>query len=140
MSETQTPETLPLGDDQDQRDDRLAMSETQTPETLPSKATIKVYVRRENGGRILSFRPPADITTATLLENDLALDGNTAMIGIAQKVETFWDDNHDEQTRMAGYSVPGVPDDYPTLSAALLAVEKWLVQWLGERGYSVDFA
>ena len=118
------------------------------------RQTVKVYVRAgsHKGERLLSFQPPKEVRQTEWISRGLALDGNsvtttvTALTGVAALPE-----------RIPGFEqlprhvhVEGVrnvrqlythPEGSPrTLSQALHEVEAWLVEWLAELGYDVEFA
>ncbi len=118
------------------------------------RQTVKVYVRAgsHKGERLLSFQPPKDVAQTEWISRGLALDGNsvtttvTALTDVAELPE-----------KIPGFEklpphvhVEGVrhvrrlytrPEGSPgTLSQALHEVEAWLIEWLGELGYNVEFA
>ena len=117
---------------------------------------VKVYVRAgdHEGERTLSFRPPKEVPQSEWLKRGFAIDGNSVIASVSAL------------TGIAPFEdIPGIPSNvevigrrpYPrlhtdpkevrgagffprTLVQALQEVEAWLVEWLGELGYDVEFA
>ncbi len=113
---------------------------------------VKVYVRASahEGERTLSFHPPKEVPQTEWLTHGFAIDGNSVVASVtpSRGVADLPED------------IPGYPPDlhvegrrqirrlctYPKISPsrslmqALQEVEAWLVEWLGELGYDVEFA
>jgi hypothetical protein len=121
------------------------------------RQTVKVYVRAgsNKGERLLSFQPPKEVQQTEWISRGLALDGNsvttsvTALTGVAElpeKIPGF--ERLPPHLRVEGVRYirrlmtypEGSPGSNRTLSQALHEVEAWLVEWLAELGYNVEFA
>ena len=93
---------------------------------------VKIYVRmgdeRKEDERIISFRIPVGIDPMELLENDFAIDGNTAMFTIAPLPGGD------------GYDCPFNLMCGTTMTGSLRATQRTLVDYLREKGFEPQFA
>jgi hypothetical protein len=115
---------------------------------------VKVHVRAgtQSGERTLSFHPPKEVPQTEWISRGLAIDGNsatpkvTALTAVAElpgKIPGF--ERHPRDVRVVGvrnvrrhYTQPeGAPRG---LLQVLHGVEAFLVEWLGELGYDVEFS
>jgi hypothetical protein len=98
---------------------------------------IQVSVRRGTSDleRILTFQRPVDIPVAALLEHQLAVDGTDVRGEIAPIFEYL----PDRRRILLGFGRPGSDANDGTLGAALVSAERWLMGFLGQFGYSVEF-
>ena|SRR5436309_13954886 len=118
------------------------------------RSTVKVYVRAgtQGGERTLSFHPPKEVPQTEWISRGLAIDGNsvtasvTALTGVAdlpEKIpgyEKLPRDVHVVGVRNVRRLYTHPEGSLRSLSQALHEVEAFLVDWLGELGYDVEFA
>ena len=106
-------------------------SANQASATVETKGTVVVFVRDidDGSGRSLTFGRPKGIPTTEFLTEGLAIDGGDVVISIGIDLE---EDGHPLMAHKFG--------PYGTLSSALLDIEGWLVKFLGDHGYEVEFA
>jgi hypothetical protein len=99
-------------------------------EQTTNKPTVQVFVRLGAGdnesARTLSFFVPDGISQEELLDKDIAIDGNRALIGIG----------YDPNDSLFWGSLTGGSS---SLGAALTTEEKALAAFLAKYGYSVKF-
>jgi hypothetical protein len=95
-----------------------------------NRPTVQVFVRLGAGdnenARTLSFFVPDGISQKELLDKDIAIDGNRALIGIG----------YDPNDSLFWGSLTGGSS---SLGAALATEEKALAAFLNKYGYSVKF-
>jgi hypothetical protein len=117
------------------------------------RQTVKVYVRAgaNAGERTLSFHPPKEVQQTEWITRGFAIDGNsvttsvTPLTGVAELPEAIPGfENLPAKLRVEGrrnvrrlYTHP--KGSLRTLPQALQEVEAFLVEWLGELGYDVEF-
>ncbi|MCL5111200.1 MAG: hypothetical protein M1401_20470 [Chloroflexi bacterium] len=103
---------------------------------MDSKA-ILVSVRRGTSDleRVLTFQRPGDIPIAALLENQLAVDGT----GVRGEIAPIYEYLPDRRRILLGFGRPGSEANDATLGGALVSAERWLMGFLGQYGYSVEF-
>ncbi|MHB1133662.1 MAG: hypothetical protein ACYC4L_14920 [Chloroflexota bacterium] len=99
--------------------------------------TVIVSVRRGASDleRTLTFQRPDNIPIASLLDNQLAVDGGAVRGDVAPVYEYL----PDRRRLLLGYTRPGSENQDSTLGVALLSAERWLLGFLGEYGYQVEF-
>ena len=99
--------------------------------------TILVSVRRGSSDleRVLTFQRPENIPVAALLDNQLALDGTDVRGDIAPIYEYL----PDHRRILLGFARPGTASQESTLGVALVSAERWLMGFLSQYGYEVEF-
>ena len=99
--------------------------------------TVLVSVRRGASDleRTLTFQRPENIPVGTLLDNQLAVDGGVVRGDIAPVYEYL----PDRRRLLLGFARPGSESQESTLGVALVAAERWLLGFLGQFGYQVEF-
>ena len=92
-----------------------------------------VYVRREGREtRILSFKPPPEISQKEALDKGFAVDGNSYVLGITGDTVVSGD--------IISGSELGPPPEVPRPLAVVLAdSQRELTKWLGKLGFEVTF-
>ena len=99
--------------------------------------TVIVSVRRGASDleRTLTFQRPDNIPVGALLDNQLAVDAGAVRGDVAPVYEYL----PDRRRLLLGYSRPGSEGQESTLGVALVAAERWLMTFLGQYGYQVEF-
>ena len=99
--------------------------------------SVLVSVRRGSSDleRVLTFQRPENIPFAALLDNQLAVDGTTVRGEIAPVYEYL----PDRRRILLGYGRPGNSGNEGSLGVALVNAERWLMGFLGQYGYEVEF-
>jgi len=123
--------------------------ESEADVTDINKMTVHVRLGVDHNHRVLRFDKPLDIPTEALLQNGLAIDGGDILGEIGPWFEV---DSCEEcgAPRLIGFTtlpaqsadpgdIPLMRKSVPTLADALNASEAWLVEFLGEYGYEVEF-
>ena len=100
-----------------------------------SEPSITVFVRKDgNDFRSLSFQRPEEVEQLDAIERGFAIDGRNVVISVGPD----WVDGTDVFYR--GPDGSTASDDIRPLAGVLRDTEAYLVKWLGDLGYKVEFA